>query len=134
VKLYAIHDRLLDHWRTPFVAPNDKEVMTGLANVVNNIKQESDIAQTPHHFECWSLAEIDDNGNVIPKREFIADCSSLIRGNLRKEGTRERDQGQGATDRGGGAPEAPRGPPRAATGDPARQTSREDYEAASGRA
>lgn len=110
MKLYAIKDRLLDYFMTPFAAPSDKEVLGSIATTVNNYEaiNTNGIAQAPHHFEIWVLAEIDEEGHVNPKREFLHDCSSLLRGSVRKAGGPEDSQGKGPPD----SSRSPQGRPR----------------------
>lgn len=106
MKLYAIRDRLLDYYLRPFAAEGDKQVLASLAETINNVENRAPIAQTPSHFELWRLAEIDENtGQVQGDREFLADCASLVRADLRE--TRIR---------GGAAPAAAGGSQPAAAG------------------
>ncbi|QXP08024.1 MAG: nonstructural protein [Arizlama microvirus] len=93
MKIYAIRDRLLDYYMQPFAGPEDKAVLASIARMINTQGEQSDIAQAPHHFEVWELGEIDDEGHINPTRKLIADCSSLVRPNIR-----ERDQRRSAED------------------------------------
>lgn len=93
-KIYAVKDRLLEYFMQPFAAPGDKEVMGALATTINRaLKNEEpyDIAQAPHHFEIWELGEVDEDGHIIPSRRLICDCSSLVRGDIRR--TEETNEG-----------------------------------------
>lgn len=85
MRLYAIHDRLVGYFQQPFVANSDHQVKASLAQLVTTGDKTNAIAATPHHFELWSLAEIDEEtGNVKPNPEFLCDCSSLIRDRVRQ--------------------------------------------------
>lgn len=86
MKIYAIRDRLIDYFQQPWAAPGDKEVMTAIAAAINNGENNSAIAQAPHHFEIWRIGEVDEQGHITPSREFLGDCSSLIRGGVRGGG------------------------------------------------
>lgn len=76
--IYAIRDRLLDYFQTPFVAPGDNEVKASVSQAIMG-ENQSAIAQTPHHFEVWKIAEVDDEGYINPIRELVCDVSALIR-------------------------------------------------------
>lgn len=79
MNIYALHDRLLDHWRTPFAAPTDKDVLASLSTTITR-EPDSDVAYAPHHFEIWKLGEVhEQTGRLEAKHEFIADCSTLVR-------------------------------------------------------
>lgn len=95
MKIYAIKDRLIDYFMAPFAAPGDKEVLAALATRVNQQLdgQTNDaIIQAPHHFEIWRLGEVNEGGHLSANREFIADCSSLIRGGIRRAEARTADR------------------------------------------
>jgi len=79
MKIYAIKDRLLDYYMTPFAAPSDKEVLGSIARTVNQGGSEEPIVTNPHHFEIWRLAEVTDDGHIVEARELLADASALIR-------------------------------------------------------
>lgn len=79
MKIYAIKDRMIDYFMTPFAAPNDNEVMASLSNEINREGNLNAIAAAPHHFEIHCLGEVDDSGNLHAKREFVCDCSNLVR-------------------------------------------------------
>lgn len=82
MKLYCVRDRLLDYFMQPFVGPGDKEVMAALSKTIN-AGGTSDIEQAPHHFELWQLALIAEDGQIIPERNLVIDCASLVRRDLR---------------------------------------------------
>ena len=86
----------------PFAAPSDKEVLAAVSRTINS-GETSDIAQAPHHFEIWQLAEVQEDGHIEPKRELIADCASLVRRDL-------RNGRHTANPEATGDPEAHRGP------------------------
>lgn len=83
MKIYAIRDRLIDYYMAPFTAPDDNEAKAGVAFTINNEETRSAINQAPHHFELWRLGEIHKEGHLKPAREFLADCSSLVRTGVR---------------------------------------------------
>lgn len=75
---------------TPFVADGDKQVMHSLATLINTGAKDHAIAQAPHHFELWRLAEIDeDTGTCKGPPTFLADASSLVREGVRSERVQE---------------------------------------------
>lgn len=78
MNIYAIRDRLIDYYMDPFVAPNDHNVKASVSNVVTNPESTNAISQAPHHFEIWRIGKVEE-GHVVPDREYIADCSSLVR-------------------------------------------------------
>lgn len=85
MKLYAVRDRLIGYFLQPFPAHTDKDVLASCANAINREDNRDPIAQTPHHFEIWKLAEInDETGKVTGDPELLADCSSLVRGGIRE--------------------------------------------------
>jgi hypothetical protein len=79
MKIYAIHDRLIDFWMRPFAAPDNKEVMHSLATQVNNDENVNPINQAPHQFDLYELGHIDEQGNLHAERKQICTLSSLIR-------------------------------------------------------
>lgn len=83
MKLYAVKDRLIDYFMQPFAAHDDKDVLTAFANLINIGNTNDAIAQAPHHFEIWRIAEVTEQGDIVASKEFLAECSSLIRSSLR---------------------------------------------------
>lgn len=83
MKIYAVRDRMLNYYMQPFAGPGDKEVLAAISAQVNN-GDAVGIAAAPHHYEIWRLADISEEGHVQESREFIADCSSLIRAGHKK--------------------------------------------------
>lgn len=84
MKIYAIKDRLIDYFMQPFVGPDDKAVLASVARLINQGEVTSDIAQAPHQFEVWALGIVQEDGTLTAEREYLADCSSLIRGGIRE--------------------------------------------------
>lgn len=70
---------MIDYFMVPFPAPNDNEAMAGIAHEVNREDMKTAIQNAPHHFELYSLGEIDENGIINAKKDFVCDCSILIR-------------------------------------------------------
>lgn len=88
MKIYAIKDRLIEYFQQPFIGPTDKQVMAAIATAINNPEQMNGITQAPHHFELWSLGEVDEEtGRITPRHELLADCSSLVRRSVRGDET-----------------------------------------------
>jgi len=87
MKIYAIRDRMLDFYLTPFVAEDEpKVVMHSLAELINNKESKHAVAQAPHHFELWTLGEINqETGGITRTPELVADCASLVRRDVRQE-------------------------------------------------
>ncbi len=84
MKIYAIRDRLIGYYMAPFAGPDTHaDVLAAVAQQVNGVTEDA-ICQAPHHFEIWTLGEVHEDGHINPKKEFIADCSSLIRTGLRR--------------------------------------------------
>jgi hypothetical protein len=80
--LYSLRDVLLDHYLHVFAAPDDKQVLSAIAQQVNSNDQGA-LTQTPSHFQVWRLGQVTDEGDVIPDKTLIAECSALVRRNLR---------------------------------------------------
>lgn len=121
MKIYALRDRLLDYFLVPFVAPGDNEVKAALAQRINTTTGEIEDAliQAPHHFELWQLGEVQEGGNIVPKIDFLADCSSLIRRGIRTHAERvaaavqvEKSTREGRSET-GGVRSDPATPPKA---------------------
>jgi len=106
VKIYAIRDRLVDYFMTPFAAPETRPVMAALATTINS-GDSSDLAANPHHFELWELGQVQEDGHITPTREFVCDLSSLIRPGIRKGRAGEGHQGLGADQTAGQVPQEP---------------------------
>jgi len=115
MKLYAIRDRLIDYYLTPFAAHTDNEVMASLASAINNPESLDAIAQTPHHFEIWAIGEIDQEGHLTAAKQLLADCSTLVRPKTNDGAGSPRDQnglyGGRRSPTGGKATEGGRGTP-----------------------
>lgn len=90
MNIYAIRDRLIDYFQTPFVAPGDKEVLAMIANTINNPTETNAIAQAPHQFEIWRLGEIAEYGHLVPNREYLADCNAYLRADPGREPAERR--------------------------------------------
>lgn len=88
IKLFAIRDRLLDYFMQPYlIGHNEPEILSLVANMVNQEDSKHAVHTNPSHFEVWRLAEIQEQtGQVHGDREFLADCASLIRGSVREGG------------------------------------------------
>lgn len=84
MKIYAVRDRLINYYMNPFAAPDDQNVMAAVSSQISNPEDKSALAQAPHHFEIWSLGELKEDGHIEAKKEWIADCASLIRTGVRK--------------------------------------------------
>lgn len=107
---------MLDYYLQPFVAEDDKNVLSAVAGGINDPDNKQAIAQAPHHFEIWRLGSVDqETGKITQHLEFIADCSALVRGDIRqgrKPGhtsptiTPDGDTGTPGRDRGNGDPQA----------------------------
>lgn len=82
MKIYAVRDRLIGYFLPPFIGPSDNQVKASLAEMINGEGKHA-IQQAPHHFELHRLGEVTEDGHVTESREFLADCSSLIRGGIR---------------------------------------------------
>ncbi|QXP08145.1 MAG: nonstructural protein [Arizlama microvirus] len=93
MKIYAIRDRLIDYFMQPFVGPDDKSVLASVARLVNTGEVTSDIAQAPHQFEVWCLGNVSDDGHLVPEKQYLADCHSLIRGGIRRNPPSEPGMG-----------------------------------------
>lgn len=53
--------------------------MAGVSQEINRPDNKAAIAQSPQHFELHKLGEIDGEGNITAGKEFVCDCSALIR-------------------------------------------------------
>lgn len=96
MKIYAIRDRLIDYFMQPFVGPDDKNVCAAVARTINQGEVTSDIAQAPHHFEVWSLAQVTEDGHIVEDRYLVQDCAALVRGGIRPSGERRAPETPGA--------------------------------------
>lgn len=104
MKLYAIRDRLIGYYMTPFPGPSDHQVKAAVANNVNN-GGDHGINKAPHQFELWRLAGFDEEtGKVTGEPEYLCDLASLVRRGVREGG----DAGETTL------PGAPGGSPREA--------------------
>lgn len=92
MKMYAVRDRLLDYYMTPFFAEGDKPVMHTLSKIING-ESEHAFSQAPQHFELWALAEIDDTtGEITDAKKLLCECNSLVRHSIRDTPKLERDE------------------------------------------
>lgn len=107
MRLYALRDRLLDYYLQPFVAPNDNAVRASLAQTILQGGDNSAIAQAPHHFEIWVVAEIDEETlKLAPIHQLLGDCHSLVRPKSGARATEEPLQPRSAQTHTNGAGEA----------------------------
>jgi len=127
LKLYAIRDRMLDYYQRPIALDNPQDLLATLARRLNNPEapQSDEISQAPDHFEVWQIATVDDQGHIGAERQFITNCSNLIRGGVRKiqpaGGSRPPGEAAGRAIHARGAPgTANSGNGAAAVQDPAR--------------
>lgn len=79
MNIYALKDRMIDYFLAPFAAAKDQDVMAAISQRINNVSDQDPLAQAPHHFELWRLGQVTDQGHLEANREFLADCSTLIR-------------------------------------------------------
>lgn len=79
MKIYAIRDKLINYYMVPFAAPNDNDVKAGIANAVNNLEENSAIAQAPSQFEIWHLGEVTEDGCIVADKFLVCDANTLIR-------------------------------------------------------
>lgn len=83
LNLYTIRDRLIDVYLLPFPAPDHNQAKMGVAAKVNSGDTDG-ICQAPHQFELHQIATLDtDTGSITATREYICDCSSLVRRSVR---------------------------------------------------
>lgn len=106
MRIYAIRDRMINYYLTPFAAHTDREVQASIATAINNPESLDAIAQAPHHFEIWILGEIDEDGNLKEHKELLATCDSLIRPGLREGGPNQPRARQDGQAPGGGPSQA----------------------------
>jgi len=85
MKIYALRDKLLNYYLTPFAGNKDQEVLAGIAQAVNNIEENNAIAKAPHHFEIWCLGTVTESGHIEVDKYLVADANSLIRENIREK-------------------------------------------------
>jgi len=79
MKIYCVHDRLINYWLTPLTASDDAAMKHSLSTVVNNDESQHAITQAPHHYDLYKLGEIKEDGQIQPCKEFICTASDLIR-------------------------------------------------------
>lgn len=94
MKIYAIRDRLIDYFMVPFAAQDDKSVLAAISRTINKGTNNDDISAHPQHFEVWLLGEVDQDGNITPRKEILSPCSLLVRGDLRKIGATAQGGGE----------------------------------------
>lgn len=108
MKIYSIRDRFLDYYMTPFVGESDQPVIAAVAALINNGETNDALTKAPQHFEIWRLAEVNDKtGEVTADRNFICDCTSLIRGGVRHSGLKGNPEAAGTARPGQGEPGVP---------------------------
>lgn len=115
----AIRDRMLDYFQPPVCVNRVQDLMAAIAKGINDQGEtRHEIGQAPDHYELWQIGEVDDQGYVHAKREFIANCASFVRNGLRarREQGAAGAEGQRAEIQGGSR--APGGPARAKPGTP----------------
>lgn len=85
MKLYTVYDQLLDYWGTPFVGPNDKQVLQSISVAINSGDKTNAYAQAPNQFQLWQIAKIDDETTELHiDRKLVASLNSLLRGGIRE--------------------------------------------------
>lgn len=99
--IYAIRDRMLDYFQPPVCVHRVQDLMAAIAKGINGEGEaKNELAQAPDHYELWKIGEVDDQGHIRAEREFVSNCSQLIR-----TGVWQRRPGAGEV-----APEVRRGP------------------------
>lgn len=105
MRIYAIRDRLIDYFLPPFIAHHDHAVLASISAQIGKGETNDVLAQAPHHFELWRLGEVQEDGHINANREFIADCSTLIRAEWKSakpgEGGTDGPPGRGRASPGG---------------------------------
>ena len=117
MKLFAIRDRMLDYFQAPVAVTREQDFFQAVSRNVNG--EGNELAQAPDHYEIWQVAEIDDQGHITAKREFIGNCSRYIRNGV----WQRRAEGAAGTE--GATSTLPRGPGRIGEGPGARPGSTE---------
>lgn len=85
MKIYAIRDRMLDYFQPPVCVNRGEDLLAAIAKSINGVGEaKNELAQAPDHYEVWRIGEVDDQGHIKPEREFIINCSQLIRGGVWK--------------------------------------------------
>lgn len=86
MKIFALRDRLIDYYMTPFAAPEDRQVMAAIATNINSDQgpHNADIKSNPHQFEIWCLAEVKEDGHIEPEKYLVCNCAQLIRRSVRE--------------------------------------------------
>jgi len=80
--IMAIRDRMLDYFQAPIATHRKSDAISSVVANINSLESNGEISQAPEHFEIWILGEVDDAGHITPRREFVANCSSYIRGSV----------------------------------------------------
>lgn len=79
MKIYCVHDRLINYWLTPIAADSDAAMKHSLSQVVNNTESMHAVTQAPHHYDLYQLGEVTEDGSLKAKKEFICSAADLIR-------------------------------------------------------
>jgi len=87
LNIYAVRDRLIDYFQTPFVGPSDKSVMASLQAMINNGEVTNGINQAPHQYELWRIGEVTEEGDIHVHKELLCTCDSLVRPGVRDGAT-----------------------------------------------
>ncbi|WNK13087.1 MAG: nonstructural protein [Microvirus sp.] len=89
MNIYAIRDRQIDYFLTPFAAMSDQGVMAAVSTTVNNQASTDAITQAPHHFEIWKLGTVDEQGSIKEEKSLVINCARLIRSRVREDDDRD---------------------------------------------
>jgi len=68
---------MLDYFQAPVAVTREQDFLQAVARNING--EASELSQAPDHYEVWQIGEIDDQGHITANRQFLANCSSLIR-------------------------------------------------------
>lgn len=113
MKIFAVRDRMLDYFQVPVVVHREQDLIAAIARGINGEGDDrNELAQAPDHYELWLLAEVDDQGRINEKREFIANCASFVRNGVwarRKPGPAGTESEPGAIQGRPGRPVGPAG-------------------------
>lgn len=83
INLYSLKDTKAGSFAAPIAIQNDSMAIRYLKTLVNNPTKDDNLSLYPEDFDFYKVGTIDsDNGEIIPKVEFLCNGSSLVGGNL----------------------------------------------------
>lgn len=81
--IYALKDKLLEHFMQPFMSPGEKEAMSALSTLINDEESKHAATQSPRDFALYQLGHVTEEGQVYGDFRIVCEAAGLVRDRVR---------------------------------------------------